>query len=218
MSYWFFSPRCYKILKFTVALFASTYQNLVALKGLTCRKAATWDRRLYFPSDGRHAEGFFARKIQRLRLGLNPRTWVPEASMLTARPPKLLLCIILLVLPLLFSRCVQFWYSIRNTNENVKSSNHHTFLIFIALLSFACYLFEVRTSFAQYKVLKLTVLEKVTGIVHRVEDIIPADWDLLVFASVPLFSWLGRSGKLGRMREVDVDCWKFHQLGRIWEV
>jgi hypothetical protein len=30
----FFSPRCYKILKFTVALFASTYLNLVALKGL----------------------------------------------------------------------------------------------------------------------------------------------------------------------------------------
>jgi hypothetical protein len=29
-----FSPRCYKILKFTMALFASTYENLVALKGL----------------------------------------------------------------------------------------------------------------------------------------------------------------------------------------
>ena len=28
-------------------------------------------------------------KIQRLRPGLNPRTWVPEASMLTTRPPKL---------------------------------------------------------------------------------------------------------------------------------
>ena len=26
-------------------------------------------------------------KIQRLRSGLNPRTWVPEASMLTTRPP-----------------------------------------------------------------------------------------------------------------------------------
>ena len=28
-------------------------------------------------------------KIQRLRPGLNPQTWVPEASMLTTRPPKL---------------------------------------------------------------------------------------------------------------------------------
>ena len=27
-------------------------------------------------------------KIQWLRLGLNPQTWVPEASMLTTRPPK----------------------------------------------------------------------------------------------------------------------------------
>jgi hypothetical protein len=30
----------------------------------------------------------FAGKIRRLRLGLNPRTWVPEASTLTSRPPK----------------------------------------------------------------------------------------------------------------------------------
>ena len=27
-------------------------------------------------------------KIQRLRPGLNPQTWVPEDSMLTTRPPK----------------------------------------------------------------------------------------------------------------------------------
>ena len=27
-------------------------------------------------------------KIQRLRQGLNPQTWVPEASMLTTRPSK----------------------------------------------------------------------------------------------------------------------------------
>ena len=27
-------------------------------------------------------------KIQRLRPGLNPRTWVPEVNILTTRPPK----------------------------------------------------------------------------------------------------------------------------------
>src|SRR5215468_4707289 len=33
--------------------------------------------------------GFFSpEKIPRLRPGLNPRTWVPEASTLTSRPPK----------------------------------------------------------------------------------------------------------------------------------
>jgi hypothetical protein len=55
---------------------------------LTCRKSATWDRRLYFPSEGRHAVDFFTRKILRLRPSLNLRFWVPEASMLTTRPPK----------------------------------------------------------------------------------------------------------------------------------
>ena len=31
---------------------------------------------------------FTSEKIQLLRPGLNPQTWVPEASMLTTRPPK----------------------------------------------------------------------------------------------------------------------------------
>jgi len=58
------------------------------LGSFTCRKFATWDRRLYFPSDGKRVEDFFARKIRRLRPGLRPRTWVPEASTLTPRPPS----------------------------------------------------------------------------------------------------------------------------------
>ena len=58
------------------------------LGSFTCRKFTTWDRRLYFPSEGRRAEDFFALKIRRLRPGLNPRTRVPEASKLTSRPPK----------------------------------------------------------------------------------------------------------------------------------
>jgi len=49
------------------------------IKGsFTCRKATTWDRRLYFPSEGRHAEDIFALKIRRLQPGANPRTWVPR--------------------------------------------------------------------------------------------------------------------------------------------
>jgi hypothetical protein len=68
-----------------------------------CRKSTTWDRRLCFLSEGRHAEDFFARKIRRLQTALNPRTWVPEASMLTARPLKLLKLIISIVLIYIFS-------------------------------------------------------------------------------------------------------------------
>ena len=36
-------------------------------------QSTTWDRRLYFPSEGRRAEDFFAKKIRRLRPGLNQR-------------------------------------------------------------------------------------------------------------------------------------------------
>jgi hypothetical protein len=39
-------------------------------------------RRLFFPSEGRRAEDFFALKIRRLRPGANQRTWVPKASTL----------------------------------------------------------------------------------------------------------------------------------------
>ena len=67
--------------------FASTsiiYEN--PLGSFTCRKAGTWDMLFYFPSKGRHTDDFpDARKI---RPGLNPRTLVPVASMLTTRPPK----------------------------------------------------------------------------------------------------------------------------------
>ena len=59
------------------------------LYSFTCRKAGTWNILFYFPSEGRHTYNFpDARKIQRLRPGLNPRTRVPVASMLTTRPPK----------------------------------------------------------------------------------------------------------------------------------
>ena len=60
-----------------------------SLGSFTCRKAGTWDIVFYFPSEIRHTEDFSdARKIQKLRPGLNPRTRVPVASMLTTRTPK----------------------------------------------------------------------------------------------------------------------------------
>jgi hypothetical protein len=40
----------------------------------TYSKYATWDRRLYFPSERRHDVDFFARKIRRLRQGSKPRS------------------------------------------------------------------------------------------------------------------------------------------------
>ena len=49
---------------------------------LHARKSTTWDRRLYFPSEGRRAEDFSPLKIRRLWPGLNPRTWVLKANTL----------------------------------------------------------------------------------------------------------------------------------------
>ena len=48
----------------------------------TCRKYTTWDKRLYFHSEGRRAEDFLPWKFWRFRSDLNPRTWVPKASTL----------------------------------------------------------------------------------------------------------------------------------------
>ena len=63
------------------------YEN--PLGSFTCRKAGLWDILFYFSSEGRHTEDFpDARKIQRLRPGLNPRSRVPVASTLTTRPPS----------------------------------------------------------------------------------------------------------------------------------
>ena len=47
--------------------------NFATLGSFKCRKSTTWDRRLYFPSEGRHAEDFFALKI-RLRPVLEAST------------------------------------------------------------------------------------------------------------------------------------------------
>jgi hypothetical protein len=51
------------------------------LKGsFTCRKSATWDRRLYFPSEGRHAEQFFALKNPTALAGFEPANLGTEAA------------------------------------------------------------------------------------------------------------------------------------------
>jgi hypothetical protein len=54
----------------------------------TCRKSATWDPRLYFPSEGRSAEDFSALKNPTASAGFETANLVPEASTLTPRPPK----------------------------------------------------------------------------------------------------------------------------------
>jgi len=57
-------------------------------RAFTCRKSATWDRRLYFPSEGRRAEDFFALKNPTVSAGFEPANLGTKGQHATSRPPK----------------------------------------------------------------------------------------------------------------------------------
>ena len=78
----------------------------------------TWNRRLYFSSEGKCAEDIFALQIRRLRPGFNPRTGVPEASTLTPRPPKPLRPILLRFIP---SGCVSRTFLIHKQQSQLST-------------------------------------------------------------------------------------------------
>ena len=48
----------------------------------------TWERRLYFPSEGRHAEDFFALKNPTASAGFEPANLGTKGQHATSRPPK----------------------------------------------------------------------------------------------------------------------------------
>ena len=54
----------------------------------TCRKSTTWDRRLYFPSEGRRAEDFFTLKNPTASDGFEPANLGTKGQHATSRPPK----------------------------------------------------------------------------------------------------------------------------------
>ena len=54
----------------------------------TCRKSTTWDKRLYFPSEGRRAEDFFALKNPTASAGFQPVNLGTKGQHPTSRPPK----------------------------------------------------------------------------------------------------------------------------------
>ena len=51
----------------------------------------TWDRRLYFPSEGRHAEDFFALKNPTASAGFEPANLGTKGQHATPTPPKALI-------------------------------------------------------------------------------------------------------------------------------
>jgi hypothetical protein len=58
------------------------------LGSFTCRKSTTWDRRIYFPSEGRRAEDFFALKNPTASAGFEPANLDTKSQHDTPRPPK----------------------------------------------------------------------------------------------------------------------------------
>ena len=54
----------------------------------TCSKATTWDRRLYFPSEGRSAQEFFALKFPTALAGCEPANLGTKGQHATSRPLK----------------------------------------------------------------------------------------------------------------------------------
>ena len=54
----------------------------------TFRKSTTWSRRLYFPSEGRHAKDFFALKNPTASVGFEPVNLGTKGQLATYRPPK----------------------------------------------------------------------------------------------------------------------------------
>jgi hypothetical protein len=69
--------------------FAGKWRVPRHLKGcFTCRKSTTWDRRLYFPSEGRHAENFFAPKNPTASAGFEPANLGTRDQHPTPRPSK----------------------------------------------------------------------------------------------------------------------------------
>ena len=55
---------------------------------LHARKSTTWDRRLYFPSEERRAEDFFALKNPTASAGFQPANLGTKGQHATPRPPK----------------------------------------------------------------------------------------------------------------------------------
>ena len=54
----------------------------------TWHKPTTWDRGLYFPSEGRRAEDFFALKNPAASVGFEPTNMGTRGQHATSRPPK----------------------------------------------------------------------------------------------------------------------------------
>ena len=75
----------------------------------TCRKSTTWDKRLYFPSEGRRAEDFFSLKNPTASAGFEPANLGTKGQHATSRPTKPLTLYV--TIRRLYHAVFQYWHS-----------------------------------------------------------------------------------------------------------
>jgi hypothetical protein len=86
----------------------------------TCRKSTTWDRRLYFPSEGRRAGDFFSMKNPTVSAGFEPANLGTRGQHASSRPPKPLKMNVLKRVLIEKATCTRKW-----CNETMGLSYSH---------------------------------------------------------------------------------------------
>ena len=86
----------------------------------TRRKSTTWDRRLYFPSEGRRADDFFALKNPTASVRFEPANFGTEGRHATSRPPKPLRSRLLLVIVLLNEQNIDKFSYFQINSQRIK--------------------------------------------------------------------------------------------------
>ena len=67
-------------------MLSGNFAEMTTSTPFTCRKSTTWDRRLYFPSEGRRAEDFYALKNPMASAGFEPANLGTKGQHATPRP------------------------------------------------------------------------------------------------------------------------------------
>ena len=94
----------------------------------TCRKSTTWDKRLYFPSEGGRAKDFFALKNPTASAGFEPSNLGTKGQHATSRPLKSLYYAVCLG-----DKLTTFRIIVGPSHSKVKQSKKKKFLNYLTL-------------------------------------------------------------------------------------
>jgi hypothetical protein len=86
---------------------------------VTCRKSTTWDPQLYFISEGKRAECFFALKNPTNSVGFEPANLCSKGQHATSGPPKPLAMVVNFNTTITFPPSVHFCHVLNPLNQVV---------------------------------------------------------------------------------------------------